>query len=72
MVTFQGLYIEKFKISLEFTVKFPTLEEKKKEPYFLSCLLLLGKTPVIPFSIIPSQITILRLAVNMGQKACPL
>jgi len=70
--TFQGLCMEKFNISSEFMAKFPNTIGENKEPYFLSCLLLLGNTPLFLFSIIPIQITILRHAVNMGQKACPL
>jgi len=34
MCTFQDLYMEKFKISSEFTDKFPTLKEKTKSLIF--------------------------------------
>lgn len=64
--------MENFKISSEFTAKFLILEEKTNNLIFFHAYCYLGKTHLFPFSIIPSQITILKHAVNMGQKARPL
>jgi hypothetical protein len=70
MCTFQDLYAENVKIRSEFTDKFPTLKEKTNSLIFFHVYCYSERHLFFPFSIIPSQIMILRHAINKGQMAC--